>query len=162
MSHPHYHFYRFDSSSQFLMESNENSTFFCCYILLTQIITFCSFSPCRTKQQTLADSCLRSRYMYLPALTPTLISCHPFSYFLLFCEGKRELRQIRLQPQELPITAWKCVQQCCLKNAAFVNPAQSKVLCKPSFQLSFGNESSCAGQQMLKCQLHMVKRRGNI
>lgn len=144
------------------MKSNENwALFLAATFCWPRLLRFCSFSPCRTKQKTLADSCLRSRYMYLPALTPTLISCRSFSYFLLFCEGKREGRQIRLLPQELPITVWKCVRQCCLKNAAFVNPAQSKVLCKSSFQLSFENKSSSAGQRMLECQLHAVKKRGN-
>lgn len=61
----------------------------------------------------------------------------PFPTFSSSVKVKGEGRQIRRLPPELPITAWQCVQQCCLQNAAFVDVAQWKASCKPSFQLSF-------------------------
>lgn len=93
-----------------------------------------SFTLCRTKQAALADS--RSHYMYPPLLSTTLISCPHSSTSLVFCDGGGGglgAGQIRLLPQKLPITARRCVQQCCLRNAKFVNPVQLKGICELSF-----------------------------
>lgn len=80
---------------------------------------------------------LGSHYMYLPPLSPPLISCPLFSTFLLFSEEGGRKRQIRLLPQKLPITAWQCVHQFCLGNAEFVNPVQLKRMCELNFSCRF-------------------------
>lgn len=61
---------------------------------------------------------------------------------LAFCEEKGKERQIRLLPQKLPITAWRCVQHRCLANAEFVNPVQRQGICELNFEAVVLNESS--------------------
>lgn len=84
-------------------------------------------------------------WLWQTADHPTCI--HLFSLSTLFvshafCEEKGKERQIRLLPQKLPITAWRCVQHRCLANAEFVNPVQRQGICELNFEAVVLNESS--------------------
>lgn len=96
-----------------------------------------SFSLCRTKA---ADSGRQLPQITLHVSTSALDCSRLLSSLFHFSPllwGRERKRQIRLLPQKLPITAWQCVQHCCLRNAEFVNPVRLKGIRELNFGCRF-------------------------
>lgn len=72
-----------------------------------------------------------STCIYLHSLLSSPVLSFPLFYSSVRTGGGG--RQITLLPQKLPITAWECIQHCCLKNAEFVNRVQLKGICELNF-----------------------------